>query len=238
MKRITLFEASQKVSETPTSSTAYMNGYNTAVNEAEKEIAELTDNYELACGTINYWMNKYEDLRNGLKKESTRDNPSQVEPLVKCSIRSTDYVNNDGNGYCKYDITDCDYAKVKEQPSSLTTEESKLNENRMLTDVIMQLKEQREWLSKLETTLKDIKKVYFDRLELHHDQIKKLEEHLKLMETIRDDHFTAIQERLSKLEASCIMDNPICQFCGKYKTLQGNGMIHPLCECGSITKIK
>lgn len=48
MKKITLFEASQKVSETPTSSTAYMNGYNTAVDEAEKVIAELKQQLKVA----------------------------------------------------------------------------------------------------------------------------------------------------------------------------------------------
>ena len=27
--------------------------------------------------------------------------------------------------------------------------------------------------------------------------------------------------------------NPICQYCGKYKTSQGNGIVHQLCECGT-----
>ena len=25
--------------------------------------------------------------------------------------------------------------------------------------------------------------------------------------------------------------NPICQYCGKYKTMRGDGMLHQLCEC-------
>ena len=30
----------------------------------------------------------------------------------------------------------------------------------------------------------------------------------------------------------------ICEHCGKYKRLQGNGMIHPICECGSEVAVK
>lgn len=30
-----------------------------------------------------------------------------------------------------------------------------------------------------------------------------------------------------------VISNPICHHCGKYKTMQGNGIMHQLCECGS-----
>lgn len=29
-----------------------------------------------------------------------------------------------------------------------------------------------------------------------------------------------------------IIKSPICSHCGKYKTMQGNGIMHQLCECG------
>jgi hypothetical protein len=32
-------------------------------------------------------------------------------------------------------------------------------------------------------------------------------------------------------------DNPICGYCGKYKSLQGNGIIHQLCECANTHRV-
>ncbi len=28
-------------------------------------------------------------------------------------------------------------------------------------------------------------------------------------------------------------EDRICPYCGKYKTMQGNGLMHQLCECGT-----
>lgn len=39
--------------------------------------------------------------------------------------------------------------------------------------------------------------------------------------------FCELIKRFEKL-----ISNPICQHCGKYKTMQGNGIMHQLCECG------
>ena len=46
--------------------------------------------------------------------------------------------------------------------------------------------------------------------------------------TDTDMIFCELIKRFEKL-----ITNPMCQHCGKYKTMQGDGVIHKLCECGS-----
>jgi hypothetical protein len=46
--------------------------------------------------------------------------------------------------------------------------------------------------------------------------------------TDTDMIFCELIKRFEKL-----ISNPICQNCGKYKTIQGNGIMYQLCECGS-----
>lgn len=40
---------------------------------------------------------------------------------------------------------------------------------------------------------------------------------------------------ISQMEQDDVIEkvNPICPYCGKYKTTQGNGILHQLCECGN-----
>ena len=59
-------------------------------------------------------------------------------------------------------------------------------------------------------------------------------------ETEVQDDLLKFADLLEEMEAKNLrqsdVTNSICEQCGKYKTMQGNGIMHQLCECGlSVT---
>jgi hypothetical protein len=56
-----------------------------------------------------------------------------------------------------------------------------------------------------------------------------LESYKYLIETIAIEYNN---EQLRLYSVVGRSEQLICPHCGKYKSLQGNGMIHQLCECG------
>ena len=41
-----------------------------------------------------------------------------------------------------------------------------------------------------------------------------------------------LQQFAQEIKEQTEVNSPICPYCGKYKTMQGDGVIHQLCMCG------
>ena len=69
--------------------------------------------------------------------------------------------------------------------------------------------------------------------EIDQEEIHAKDEMIAFAEAYHQSQSKQMQQRIKELEdeLQSLKENPICVHCEKYRTSQGDGLIHQLCEC-------